>query len=149
MCFHNKQHPLPAWFICDLNLSILAESRQPWMTCVTSDSRNVSMSQRGFLLDELHFAHKNVTVEEICITHSFDFDLFENVFLMRVCTFKKKVMWCFTDLYFVLKKEICFKIMPSDSWQTLWAVNILYIVCVFLFLFVRCLINENDNDFWN
>lgn len=49
------------------------------MTCVTSDSRNVNLSQRGFLLDELHLAHKNVTVVEICIiTHSFDLDLFEN-----------------------------------------------------------------------
>ncbi len=41
-------------------------------------------------------------------------------------------MWCFTDLFVVLTNEECFKMLPSDPWQTLWAVNF-FIFCVYLF----------------
>lgn len=59
------------------------------------------MSQRGFLLDELHFAHKNLTVEEIwIITHRFDFDLFENVSFNEGLHFLKKN--CDVLLIFIL-----------------------------------------------
>ncbi len=95
--------------------------------CVTSDSRNMNLWALKTYLGWTTLRTKESDRGEICIiTHNFlslslIFCIFLKMFLlMRICTFN--VMFCWS--YLVLTNEICFKMLRSDPWQTLWAVNL-------------------------